>query len=263
VSLLARDMSLTLGGRRVLDGVNLAIERGRLLAILGPNGAGKSTLLRILAGVQATDHGEITLDGSVLGLPRPPVIARRIGYLAQDARSVWPLSVHDVVALGRLPWRRAWSPLAEHDHQAVLRAMRATDVETLAQRPISQLSGGERARVMLARVLAGEPDMILADEPVAGLDPAHQIDVMQLLVRLASQGAAVVVVLHDLTLAARYADRVALLLEGQLHADGTPNEVLVEATLRSCFGIRVHRGETADGPFVVPVGTVSRKTSVS
>ena len=259
--LACHDVGLTLGGRRVLDGIDLALEGGSLLAILGPNGAGKSSLLRLLAGVQATDSGEITLAGTQLGVPRPAALARQIGYLAQHAHAVWPLAVRDVVALGRLPWRRAWSPLAEHDHQAVLRAMRAADVEHLAQRAISQLSGGERARVMLARVLAGEPQVVLADEPVAGLDPAHQIDVMQLLVRLARQGAAVAVVLHDLTLAARYADRVALLLDGRLHADGTPHEVLVDATLRSCFGIRVHRGETAEGPFVVPVGTVAREVS--
>jgi len=258
MSLVARKLGLTLGGRAVLDDIDLELERGKLLAILGPNGAGKSSLLRLLAGVQAVDTGAITLDGSVLDTPRPPAVARRIGYLAQDARSAWPLSVHDVVALGRLPWRRAWTSLANDDREAVLDAMRATDVEGLAQRPITQLSGGERARVMLARVLAGRPEVVLADEPVAGLDPAHQLDVMQLLSRHAHEGAAVAVVLHDLTLAARYADRVVLLLDGRLHADGAPGEVLVEDTLRACFGIRVYRGETVDGPFVVPVGTVAQ-----
>lgn len=261
MSLAARKLGLTLGGRTVLSDIDLEFEGGRLVAILGPNGAGKSSLLRLLAGVQAVDSGTITLDGSVLDTPRPPAVARRIGYLAQDARLAWPLSVYDVVALGRLPWRRAWTPLANDDREAVLDAMRATDVEDLAQRSTTELSGGERARVMLARVLAGRPEVVLADEPVAGLDPAHQIDVMQLLVRRAREGAAVVVVLHDLTHAARYADRVVLLLDGRLHADGTPSEVLVEDTLRACFGIRVHRGETVDGPFVVPVGIVARDVS--
>ncbi len=260
MSLAARGVGLTLGGRRVVDAVDVSLAGGGLLAVLGPNGAGKSSLLRVLAGVQDGYDGEVTLDGAPLPTPRPAAVARRIGYLAQDAHTAWPMAVREVVALGRLPWRRPWTPLAGHDRAAVERAMRDTDIADLAARAVTQLSGGERARVMLARVLAGEPDIILADEPVAGLDPAHQIEVMQVLAGRARDGATVAVVLHDLTLAARYADRVALMLDGRLHALGTPTEVLVEERLRTCFGIRVHRGFTAEGLFVVPVDVVADKS---
>lgn len=263
MSLVARGVGLMLGGRRVLRGVELSMAGGELLAILGPNGAGKSCLLRVLAGVQAGYSGEVMLDGAVLQTPRPAAVARRIGYLAQEARSAWPLSVRDVVALGRLPWRRSWSPLASTDRQMIETAMHDTDVLHLAARAVTQLSGGERARVMLARVLAAGPEAVLADEPVAGLDPAHQIEVMQLLARRAHGGASVAVVLHDLTLAARHADRVVLMLDGAVHATGTPAEVLVEERLRACFGIRVHHGHTDEGPFVVPVDVVDRGASAT
>ena len=258
MSLAAAGIHVSLGGRRVLQDVSLELERGRLLALLGPNGAGKSTLLRVLAGAQRADRGVVTLDGRTLPLPRPAPVARRIGYLAQAAGSAWPLAARDVVALGRLPWRRPWSPLAEEDEAAVTRAMEATDVAQFGERPVSQLSGGERARVMLARVLAGEPEVVLADEPVAGLDPAHQLDVMALLSATARAGAALAVVMHDLTLAARHADRVALMLDGRLHAVGAAGEVLDDRRLRECFGITVLRGEDGGEPFVVPTGTVSR-----
>jgi iron complex transport system ATP-binding protein len=166
------------------------------------------------------------------------------------------MAVEQVVALGRLPHRRPWAPMSGDDWQRVCRAMQKTDVEQFRGRSVGALSMGERARVLLARALAGEPAILLADEPVAGLDPAHQLEVMAMLAQMAVDGAGVVVVLHDLTLAARYCSRLALLGGGRLVASGDARTVLSTDNLRDCFGIRAFSGESADGPFVIPVGRV-------
>jgi iron complex transport system ATP-binding protein len=249
----AQEISVTLGRRRVLDGVSLAVSDGEMVGLLGPNGAGKTTLLRSLAGLLPPDAGRVTFDGVDIRTIDRRALARRLGYLPQSAECHWPISVRNLVALGRLPHRSAWGGLSPQDASAVERALATCELAALAERPVDELSGGERTRAMLARALATEPASILADEPIAGLDPAHRLEVMALLRRLAADGHAVLVVLHDLTLAARYCHRLVLLDDGRIEAAGAPDAVLTEARLAGVFGVRAHMATLADGPLVVPV----------
>lgn len=252
-----RDCSIRLGARVVAANVSCAIGGGELVGLLGPNGVGKTTLLRAMAGLLAPQSGDILLDGRAIGGWSAPERAKTVSYLPQGAECHWPLTVENVVALGRLPHRAPWAGMSEADASRILDCMSFVDVLHLAGRPVNELSGGERARVMLARAIAGDPKILLADEPVAGLDPAHQMDVMALLKGLALQGAGVVAVLHDLTLAARYCDRILLMSEGRILADGPPDEALSAANLAACYGIKVHSGRIGEGVFVVPTGRIA------
>ena len=251
-TLAARDLAVDLGRRRVVDNANLEIAGGALVGLLGPNGAGKTTLLRCLMGFANPARGEVLLDGEALAEVPAQDRARRIAYLPQGGQAHWPLDVFHTVALGRLPHQTPFEGLSPGDLGAIERALRYTDTLDLADRPVTELSGGERARVLLARALASEPRILLADEPVSGLDAAHQIDVMVLFRNLARDGAAVVVVLHDLTLAARYCDRVLVMNHGRIHADGAPGEVLTGPVLEDCFGIKVYSTHAGGELFLVP-----------
>ncbi|KPV39060.1 ABC transporter [Thiohalorhabdus denitrificans] len=254
MSLTAEALTLEQGGTAVVHGVSLGLQPGEVAGILGPNGAGKSTLLRALAGLHTPAQGEARLNGERLHRFRGRDRARELGYLPQAATVHWPLPVERVVALGRLPHLGPWQRLGSEDAYAVDRALAATGVEELRDRPVTQLSGGERARVLLARVLAGEPSILLADEPVAGLDPYHQVHFMELVRDYAHQGRTVALVLHDLNLAARFCDRLFLMDEGELVAQGTPKEVLDPRHLDEVFGIRAVYGEVEGEPYVVPWG---------
>jgi len=249
----ARGLVARLGGRQVLQTVDFGLAGGEMVGLLGPNGAGKTTLLRCLAGLLPPAAGEVTLDGRPLDRWDRAERARQIAYLPQGGECHWPISVHDLVTLGRLPYRTGWTRPTEADMAAVERAIAFVDVAPLAGRPADRLSGGEKARVLLARALAGEPPLILADEPISGLDPAHRLEVMGLLRRLADSGTAVIVVLHDLTLAARYCHRLVLMKDGRVATDGPPDRVLTAQALGEVFGIRAHFDRLPDGPLVVPV----------
>ena len=224
MTLAARSLTVT----QRLSGVTASLDPGRITAICGPNGAGKSTLLQALAGLIAPDGGEVLLDGAALPAVRER--ARRIGYLPQVGEVAWDLSVGALASLGRLP----------HGDRGVAQAaaaLAALDLTGFEHRPISTLSGGERARALLARVLAGEPDWILADEPLAALDLAHQLALLARLREAAERGAGVVLVLHDLALAMNHADRVLVLNQGRVAADGAPGEALSEKTIASVWGV--------------------------
>lgn len=251
--LVAHNVEVRLQGQLVLQDVSAMFQRGRVTALLGPNGAGKSTLLNCLAGLRRADSGSVTLDGAdVLQIHRR-ARAQRIGLLPQVSEVHWDVDVTALVALGRLPHRGRWGE-SDADKRAVLRAMAVTDVTQFANRSARQLSGGERSRVLLARVLAGEPEWLLADEPLASLDPAHQLDVLEQLRRVATAGAGVIVVIHDLSHALRVADDVVLLRGGQVVAQGPRDEVIGEGELRATFGIDVFLGHAAEGArFVVPI----------
>jgi iron complex transport system ATP-binding protein len=251
--LRAQSLGATLGHRAILNGVDLSISSGELVVVIGPNGAGKTTLVRRLAGV-IDGPGTVYLGGERLEAIAPRLRARRLGYLPQGHAFHWPLAVEDVVALGRIPHGSGAADLGLADREAVAQALIATGIESLAERTVTTLSGGERARVALARVLAGSPDLILADEPVSALDVRYQFVVLDLLKQRARAGAGVLAVLHDLTLAARYADRVLLVDGGRIQAEGPPDTVLTQDILSSTFGIRASI-ETRDGHLVVtPLG---------
>lgn len=245
-------VSARLGGREVLSAVSVQLAGGELVGLIGANGAGKSTLMRVAAGVLAASAGRVLLDGrdalSQSGRQR----ARQLAYLPQGAPCHWPLPVERLVALGRLPHLQAWQRPGPVDDAAVKRAMQLADIGHLSGRDALSLSGGERARVMLARALAGEPALLLADEPVAGLDPAHQLAVMQTLRQRSRAGVGVLVSLHDLGLAARYCDRLWLLQQGRLLADDIPARVLQAPALAVAFGIEALQGEHDGEPWLVP-----------
>ena len=246
------------GARVALDGVSLSVGKGTLVGLLGPNASGKTTLLRALAGLVRPEAGAIRLDGEPIDALGARARARRIAYLEQGAQCHWPLSAERVVALGRLAHQGPWSRPTAADGRAVATAMARCDVAALADRPVTTLSGGEAARVLLARALAAEPDILLADEPVSHLDPYHQIGVMEVLRRLADEGALVIAVLHDLSLAARFCDRLVLLSAGRLAADGPPAAVMTAATLARVFSISARVIDAEDGLYVLPQRRVER-----
>ena len=242
--LAARDLVLKLGGVPVLAGVSAAIAPGQITAIIGPNGAGKSSLLACLAGLQRPAVGQVTLDDApVLGLD-PRQRARRIGFLPQVAEVNWDIDVDTLVALGRLPHQSDRAA----DAVAIAAAMAVTDCAGLGGRVVSSLSGGERARVLLARVLAGQPDYLLADEPLANLDPGHQLDTIACLRAAADAGTGVAIVLHDLALAAQIADQLVLLHSGQVAANGKAAEVLAPANVAKVYGIDIQVEQQPGNP---------------
>ena len=250
--LTAQGVSVRLSGSLVLKDISLSLSPAHLVALVGPNGAGKTTLLRALAGLVPSE-GVIGVGGDALSSLTLRERARRFAYLPQGHIVHWPLPARDIVALGRYP-HGATDParLTQRDTEAVLRAMQATDVVEFSDRRVTELSGGERSRVALARVLAVEAPVILADEPTASLDPRHQIDVMKNLRLAADKGALVILVTHDLGLAARFADTILVLSEGRLVSQGAPAEALSEQTMAEVFRISAYRAEFQREAVIVP-----------
>lgn len=243
-------LSVDLGGRRVVDRIDLAIEPGDCVGLIGPNGAGKSTLMRAALGLAQAEG-----RSSLATLPRH-ARARAAAWLPQAREIAWGMTVAEVVALGRTPHRRPGAPFGAADRAAVERAMAEADVARFAGRAATRLSGGEQARVLLARALAQEAPILMADEPVSGLDPAHQIATMEVFAAQARAGGTVITAMHDLGLAARWCTRLVLLDRGRIVADGAPPEVLTVARLREVYGIAAHIAEAAGGLVVQPVARV-------
>ncbi len=248
----ATGIALRYGETPVLAGVDLALSAGEMVGLIGANGSGKTTLLRALANLRAPEEGKVRYDGRTAREIGGRALARQIAYLAQGGSVHWTMRVETLVALGRLPHRRPFQGHGASDRTAIERAMAAADVSGLRHRTMAQVSGGERMRVLLARAFAVEADMLLADEPTAALDPLHQLGVMELLRRTTHQGRGVLVVLHDLTLAARFCDRLVLLAGGGVLAQGRPADVLTDRNLAVAYGVEVVRGERDGVPYLVP-----------
>lgn len=234
--LQADKVGVRIGATEIVRGANLSLHRNEFTVLLGPNGAGKTTLMRALAGLLPAE-GAIMIEGRNLATLSALARARRIAYLPQGNVFHWPMPVEEIVRLGRYPHGDSLSMPAASDIAAVRRAMAATSIEALAGRRVTSLSGGERARVALARALATEAAILLADEPTVSLDVRHQLIVMQLLRDVARAGGAVLAVVHDLALAARFADSVLVMHKGGIAASGEPGSVLTPALVADIFGI--------------------------
>lgn len=236
-SVSLNSVGAVLDGRAIVTDVSLEVLPGEVLALVGPNGAGKSTLLSMMAGDLAPSTGSVVLFGKEVSKYRPEEASRLRSVLMQSNAVSFPFTVWEIVEMGRAPWAR--TPKITEDNEAIREALERTDVGHLAPRRFNQLSGGERARVSLARVLAQRTPVILLDEPTAALDLKHQEDVMATVSRLASSGLAVVVVVHDLSVAAAYAHRVAMMVGGQLDAIGPPGEVITAERVSRVYQVEV------------------------
>ncbi|MDV3458957.1 ABC transporter ATP-binding protein [Sphingomonas sp. HF-S4] len=253
VSLRLETVGVKLGRRIVVRDASAAFAPGTLTGVVGPNGAGKSTLARAMLAL-VPHSGRILLDEADIASLSRAALARRVAYLPQGQTLHWPLDVERLVGLGRLPHLGPMSRIGAEDAAAIERAMERADVLGLRDRIATELSGGERARVLLARALAVQAPALIADEPLASLDPGHQLDVMELLRDEARAGALVIAVLHDLTMAARYCDRLVLVDTGTIVADGTPAEVLTPANLRTVYGIDARVELGGDWPAITTLG---------
>lgn len=250
----ANNITVRIGQRTILDGVSARFERGKVTAIVGPNGTGKSTFLDCLTQIRTPQTGSITLDGKDLSRVPPRLRARQMAYLPQNAEIAWDVDCETFIGLGRTPYCGAWGLSAE-DHEQVDKAIVITGTGIFKNRIVNTLSGGERARILIARALAGNPQWLLADEPMAGLDPAHVLDVGELFRQLAQKrGYGVLLTLHDLSTALKIADRVIVLAKGNILADGLPMEALSRDVLRSAYGIESRIVQNDHGPDLQVIG---------
>lgn len=252
--LSALGLRASYGATPILDGVSLELRAGELVALLGPNGSGKSTLVRVLAGTLAPSHGEVRLQGRLLGTLSRKDIAARLAVVPQDSQPALGFTVAEVVAMGRAPHQSGLMLGSDADHRAVDEALRRCELSELAHRPVHALSGGERQRVALARALAQAPRVLLLDEPGSHLDLRHAVALYRLLRALTrDEGLACLAVVHDLAAAARWADRVVVLERGRVVANGPPADVLTAELLSAVFGVPLRRGidEPSGSPYFV------------
>lgn len=245
-------VSVSRAGRHLVDRVSLHVGKGELVGLIGPNGAGKSTLLQMLAGLIKCDSGEVQIQQQNITSLNSRKRGQRLAWVAQNGPVNWPLTVERIVSLGRRPHLGPWQHLTTDDTQAIENAIDATDCHAIRHQDATTLSGGERTRMLLARALATQPEILLADEPVAALDLKHQLKTMQVLRNFADSNLACLVVLHDLSLAAKFCDRLYLMDAGSIIAEGTPTQVLTVANIQQVYGVEVHIGGD-EHPWILPV----------
>ncbi|WP_182170433.1 ABC transporter ATP-binding protein [Flaviflexus equikiangi] len=254
--LVASNVSLGYGERNVIAGMDLAVPPGKITSIVGPNGCGKSTLLRALSRLLAPSSGAVLLDGQPLSSLRGKQIARILGLLPQSPIAPEGIVVADLVGRGRHPYQGLMGRWSPRDYEVVARSLETTHTSELSERPVDELSGGQRQRVWIAMALAQETDILLLDEPTTFLDVANQLDVLDLLTDLNREGTTIVMVLHDINLAARYSDYLVAMKDGAIHVQGTPHEVVTVENMAEVFGIRseIHPDPVSGSPLVVPIG---------
>jgi iron complex transport system ATP-binding protein len=264
-NLTVEDLTLAYGERVVIASLDLMVPPGKVTAIVGANACGKSTLLRSMSRLLAPRHGHVLLDGKAVHRMPAKELARTLGLLPQSPIAPEGIVVADLIGRGRHPHQSVFSRWRTEDDEAVAAALEATDTVDLAERPVDELSGGQRQRVWIAMALAQQTDLLLLDEPTTFLDVSHQVEVLDLLTDLNhTRGTTIVMVLHDLNLAARYADHLISLADGKVHAAGTPEEVLTEDTVRAVFGLdsSVIVDPVSGKPLMLPIGR-HRVTSVA
>ena len=255
ILLRAESLGEIRGNRVLLDCVDFHISQGEFIGLIGPNGAGKSTLLTTLAGLNTPDSGNVYLHDRPITEYSANQRAQELGWMEQLSSAHWPVSVKYLVMLGRIPYLTRWQSPSEEDHALVHDILKATDCLSFQDQSVMTLSGGELTRVMLARTLASEPSVLLADEPTAALDIGHQLQIMELLRAFCSGKRACVVVLHDLSLAARYCDRVYLMNDARMVASGLPMDVLNPDNVRSVYGVEISVND-GELPSLIPVRRV-------
>jgi iron complex transport system ATP-binding protein len=260
--LRADELSLGYAERLVVERLSLTIPRGRITALIGPNGSGKSTILRALARILQPREGAVYLDGKAIHREPSKEIARRLSILPQAPEAPPGLTVRELVSYGRFPYQRGFGVASTEDRGAIDRALRLTQTDGLATRPVVELSGGQRQRAWIAMALAQETPIMLLDEPTTFLDIGHQLEVVHLLQELnRSQGRTIVIVVHDLNLAARYADHLVAIDDGRIAEEGPPHRVVTAELLRSVFGVEVDviLDPRTGAPICVPFGLVERE----
>lgn len=235
----AKELDFAYDGNLILKAINLEAHAGEILALVGPNGSGKTTLLKNIAGVLRPQKGVVYLDLQDTARLSPKEIAKKLAVLAQESRCSFNFTVREIVELGRLPHLKRFTGLSAEDHRAVEQAMRVTSSWQFASRSINELSSGERQRVFLAMALAQEPKILLLDEPTSHLDINYQLEIMEIIRARADTGLTVIIAIHDLNLAASFADEIAMLHEGKLVVRGSPQEVLTEELIHLTFGAQV------------------------
>jgi len=256
-SLTATGLSAGYGEDEILHGLDLAVPPGKITVIVGANACGKSTLLRAMSRLLSPRKGQVLLDGKSIHRTPPRELARTLGLLPQSPIAPEGITVADLVSRGRHPHQRLFSRWTRADDEAVDAALTATKTSELAERPVDELSGGQRQRVWIAMALAQQTEILLLDEPTTFLDISHQVEVLDLLTDLNhARGTTVVMVLHDLNLAARYADHLVAMTDGRMHVSGTPQDVLTEDNVRQVFGLesRIITDPTSGRPIMLPIG---------
>ena len=241
--LQANNISVKFGENKILDTVSFSVERGSVVGLVGANGSGKSSLLRSVLGILKSPTGDVLIDGVNTNDMTPRMRANNIAYAPQGAEIHWMLSVERLVTIGRTPHLAPWRSLSKEDWKIVEHALDVTDMLDFRHRIATTLSGGEKARALLARAIAVGAPYLLADEPVAALDPYHQLQILDILSEMAQQDKGVVIVLHDLSLAQRYCDKIYLLHDSHVLAEGTPDEVFTDALLEQAYNVRMARSE--------------------
>ena len=235
-----RQVSFSYSDTPVLHHIDLVVEKGEMVALLGPNGSGKTTLIKLLSGVLRPTAGEVHLDGSILSRLKRREVAQRVAVVPQQFSMPFAFTLREVVLLGRTPFHSLFSDEGERDHRVVQQAIERIGIAALKERFFNELSGGERQKAILAMTLAQEPKILLLDEPTAHLDINHQVEILDLVKRLnREQGVTVIGAMHDLNMAALYFDRLLLLKEGRIFADGTPEKVLTAETIKEVFSASV------------------------
>ncbi len=253
ITLEAKNIQFLYNSNQVIHDVSMSLDQGAFLGIIGPNGAGKSTMLRLLCGILKPRRGTISLFGEDLSHQSQKSVAQKIAFVPQETHFALDFSVQDIVQMGRYPYKRPFEGEDERDRSAIEDALRAAHVWDLRKRPINSLSSGERQRAVIARALAQAPKILLLDEPTSHLDLHHQFAIMELLKKLNKQGISIAIVHHDLNLASLYCKSLFLMHKGKVYAQGTPNELLNEATIKQVYGteVRIMRHPDKDVPQIL------------
>jgi len=249
------------GDLEILHGIDLFTETGEVLALLGPNGSGKSTLVKTITGIMKPRAGAITVDGQDVMRMEPSEMAKVLGYVPQHFHYMPYTTVLETVLIGRRPYMQ-WSA-SDQDLEAVEHALKTMQILDLAEKNVNELSGGQKQRVFIARALTQSPKFYLFDEPTSSLDLKYQLETMMTMHELVRrQGAGMVVALHDLNLALRYADRAVMIKDGKVHRSGTPDEVINPRTIEEVYGVEAVITENERGKFILPYGPVDRKATI-